>query len=249
MIEAVFDLFNNNLINKSKESKFNLLEYICKSQDIEECLKSILNIFNIESISAKNLIIRVKKLEVDLRKVIDHSKKLETSVMIDAEQTYLQVSIDYLVYYLMKEYNTNSNCILLNTIQMYLKDSGPRLKSLFKYCKENNITTGVKIVRGAYMNEERKLANKNNYPDPICEDQSKTDSNYSGAVVDSLSEIEKNDKVIFATHNYATIQLINQLDEIINKDKEKNNKKPFIVAQLMGIGQHAAWLSHEKFVS
>lgn len=244
LIESLSNMFNK-LNNKSNESKFNLMEYICKTQDIEECLKSIQDIFNVEYVNTKNLVLRIKKLEVDLRKVIDHSKNLGTTVMIDAEQTYLQISIDYLIYYFMKEYNTSVNCVLMNTIQMYLKDSVTRLNSLFTYCKDNNINMGVKLVRGAYMNEEKKLALKYKYPDPICNGQSETDKNYNTAVEISLEKIKSNDKVIFATHNYETINYINHLYE----SGDKNIPKSFIVAQLMGIGQHAAWLSHEKFVS
>jgi proline dehydrogenase len=241
--EDICTLFSN-LNNKSKDSKFNLIEYICKSSDTDECLKQIISFFNIDDVNTKNLVLRIKKLEVDLRKVIDHSKNLGTSVMIDAEQTYLQISIDYLIYYLMKEYNNNNQCILMNTIQMYLKDSVTRLSSLFNYCRDNNINMGVKLVRGAYMNEEKKLSTKFKYPDPICNGQAETDKNYNTAVEISLEKIQKNDKVIFATHNYETINYINHLYESCDKSVPKS----FIVAQLMGIGQHAAWLSHDKFV-
>ncbi len=44
------------------------------------------------------------------------------SLMVDAEQTYLQPAIDHCVQYLQQRYNTE-RAVVYNTIQCYLTDS------------------------------------------------------------------------------------------------------------------------------
>jgi hypothetical protein len=179
----ILKLHQNATQNGSDAYKFNLFELICNC-DVNETnqLKSILgNIFNINEHEISNLVERSIKLEKDCRNIFDYAKDLKTkdessniSVMIDAEQTYIQVIIDYMLPYYMNIYNKNDICLLLQTFQMYLKNSNEKIEEFTKFCKENTICNGAKVVRGAYMNEERKIAELKKYPSPICEDQQMT---------------------------------------------------------------------------
>lgn len=62
---------------------------------------------------------------------------------------------------------------------------------------------GFKIVRGAYIEEERKLADEKNYPDPVNENFEKTTLMYYNVTNQILDYCEKTSKSIveFGTHN------------------------------------------------
>ena len=57
-----------------------------------------------------------------------------------------------------------------NTILAYLKNAYTRLQFELERATFLDQKLGIKLVRGAYMVVERKLAKENNYESPICED-------------------------------------------------------------------------------
>ncbi|KAL5477271.1 hypothetical protein EMCRGX_G024043 [Ephydatia muelleri] len=88
-------------------------------------------------------------------------------MMIDAEQTYFQPAIHHLtVHTLMPKYNSKKP-IVYNTIQAYLKDSGPALQQDFATSDVMGFSYGMKLVRGAYMESRRGTTPPRRYPDPI----------------------------------------------------------------------------------
>lgn len=62
---------------------------------------------------------------------------------------------------------------------------------------------GVKLVRGAYMHQERQYASDHSLLDPIHPTASATHTAYDSA---ALSLHQKRTPVIFATHNWSSIQ-------------------------------------------
>jgi proline dehydrogenase len=115
--------------------------------------------------------------------------------MVDAEQTYLQKFIDYLVSHYFKTFNKD-NCLIANTFQAYLKDEPHRLSKLTNFCKQHNLNLGVKLVRGAYMNEESNFAERYNYPNPICSEIEDTHANYNNSIQYLFDNYKPGDKVI-----------------------------------------------------
>ena len=92
-------------------------------------------------------------------------------------------------------------------------------------CKSLNLPFGAKIVRGAYMVEERRLAQELNYEDPIQPTIEDTHKNYNSNLEFLLSNWIQGSRIIIASHNEESVQwgkhLIQKYD--INPSKGRNN--------------------------
>ena len=102
-------------------------------------------------------------------------------VFFDAEESWIQDTIDHLVYLMMKRYNRD-RVIVYNTFQMYRKDRLNYLFDSFDLAKQKGYMLGAKLVRGAYMEKERDRATEKGYEDPINPTKEATDDNYNMAV-------------------------------------------------------------------
>ena len=83
-------------------------------------------------------------------------------VFIDAEESWIQDTIDRIVVDLSKKYN-KEKAIVFNTLQMYRHDRLAYLKEVVAQAEQENWHPGFKIVRGAYMEKERERAQKMGY--------------------------------------------------------------------------------------
>lgn len=70
------------------------------------------------------------------------------------------ILIAFLCYWFKSIYNKETP-IVYNTIQNYLKSSKARVEYEIAKNKATGLPMGVKMVRGAYINEETKIANDN----------------------------------------------------------------------------------------
>jgi len=120
-------------------------------------------------------------------------------VWVDAEETWLQDPVDALTLLMMGKYN-REKAIVYNTIQLYRHDRLEFLKESHQWSVANNFLLAVKLVRGAYMEKERQLANANGIPSPIQPDKLSCDNHYNSAVAYCINNIE-NISVVVATHN------------------------------------------------
>jgi len=127
------------------------------------------------------------------------------NLMIDAEQTYLQPAIDSLVMQAQREFN-GQRAVVMNTYQCYLRDSVDRLVLDLGAAKDSGYVFGVKLVRGAYMNQERRLAAERGYDDPIFAEIGQTHQAFDGAVTLMLDRIDGCD-VLIGSHNERSIRL------------------------------------------
>jgi len=72
---------------------------------------------------------------------------------------------------------------------------------------------GAKLVRGAYMDNERKRATEMNYTSPIQPDKESTDRDYNAAVKFCIEHLDKI-AVIVASHNeYSSMYTTELLDQ------------------------------------
>ena len=87
------------------------------------------------------------------------------------------------------------------------------LKDSYEAAAERNFILGAKLVRGAYMEKERKRAAEKNYPSPIQADKESSDKDFNDGIKFCIDHIDQV-ALIVASHNeysnlYAT-QLLQQ---------------------------------------
>ena len=70
----------------------------------------------------------------------------------------------------------------------------------YEAASERNFLLGVKLVRGAYMEKERKRAAEKNYPSPIQPNKEASDLDYNEGVRFCIDHLE-NIGLIIASHN------------------------------------------------
>ncbi|MCC1484602.1 proline dehydrogenase family protein [Winogradskyella immobilis] len=169
-------------------------------------------------------------------KVCKRSKAKDIEVLIDGEESWMQTAADDLVEEMMRTYNTDK-AIVYNTLQLYRWDRLNYLKGLHKRAKTDGFIIGMKIVRGAYMEKERKRASENAYKSPICETKEATDTNFNGG----LRYILNNNKEIalfIGTHNEDSCHLAMQLMNEVGISKSDNN---VWFGQLYGMSDHISF--------
>ncbi len=127
------------------------------------------------------------------------------SVFIDAEETWIQDSIDHLATLMMTRYNTE-RAVVYNTFQMYRTDRLQFLIRSFDRATKEGYFLGAKLVRGAYMDKERERAERLGYPSPIHPTKEATDHAFDTAVRFCLDNYER---IAFcnASHNAKSTML------------------------------------------
>ncbi|PON40576.1 Proline oxidase family [Parasponia andersonii] len=121
---------------------------------------------------------------------------------VDAEHTSVQPVIDYLTYSSAIMYNKNDNPIVYGTIQAYLKDAKERLLSATKAAEGMGIPMGFKLVRGAYMSSEMKIATSLGYDSPIHNSIQETHDCYNDCASFMLEKIANGSgALVLASHN------------------------------------------------
>lgn len=103
------------------------------------------------------------------------------AVFFDAEETWIQDTIDYLVKQMMTKYNRD-RVVVYHTYQMYRKDKLDSLVNDYADARSHGYLLGAKIVRGAYMEKERTRALEKGYPSPIQDSKADTDKDFDEAI-------------------------------------------------------------------
>ncbi len=118
-----------------------------------------------------------------------HASKKGVAVFIDAEESWIQDTIDHLVWLMMKRYN-KERVVVYNTFQLYRHDRLQFLTESYDRSRKTGFILGAKLVRGAYMNKEAARAAEMDYPNPINPTKAATDDHYNTALRFCLDHIE-----------------------------------------------------------
>jgi proline dehydrogenase len=117
-----------------------------------------------------------------MMKICNIAAEKNVGVLIDAEETWIQDPVDALTTLMMDHFN-KTKAVVYNTAQMYRHDRLQFVKDCFEAAEQRNFLLGMKLVRGAYMEKERKRADEMNYESPIQTTKENSDKDYNEAVL------------------------------------------------------------------
>ncbi|ESO10545.1 hypothetical protein HELRODRAFT_108980 [Helobdella robusta] len=159
-----------------------------------------------------------EKLRGRMDKLCLTAQQTNLSLNFDAEQTYLQTAIEMLCIHFQRLYNECAP-VVLNTYQCYLKRTGDVIENHVTLAKQDGFCFGGKIVRGAYIDEERRLAKEKQTVDPVNPTYAATTSMYQRVSEFLINQVkcqgEGRMRVIFATHNEDSVT------DVLNRLREK----------------------------
>jgi proline dehydrogenase len=213
-------------------ARFGLLEKIdAAMQNLDGTLmKRYLNVVNKLSVTEK---IEWHNVRTRLLRICETAAQKNIGVLVDAEETWIQDPVDALTILMMDTFNKNK-VVVYNTIQLYRHDRLAFLKDCHAAALERNFILGAKLVRGAYMEKERKRAEELNYPSPIQPNKESCDKDYNEAVEFCINNII-NIATIIASHNEHSNLLTTQL---LQKNNLPLQHKHIHFSQLYGMSDN-----------
>lgn len=157
----------------------------------------------------------------------------EVGVYFDAEESWIQNTIDNLVNQMMGRYNRD-RVVVANTFQLYRTDRLQYLKDSYVEARESGYLLGAKLVRGAYMNKERERAQRKGYPSPIQPSLEATNDAFNQAVRFCVEHYEYIASVN-ASHNVNSNRL---QAELVAKKNIPNDHPHLCFSQLYGMSDN-----------
>lgn len=217
----------NEILNTIEESKENINIPFCVFK-----MSGVITLINESYVTD----LWCKKNTEKIKTLFFKAAKYNTPILIDAEESWIQNGIDKITEILMKEFNKNE-VIIYNTIQLYRKDRLHYIKKLHLQAKKENYKLGFKLVRGAYMEKERKFAKINKAISPIHETKEDCDRDFNNALKYCVQNI--NDISIFVgTHNEESCIYLTKLME---ENNIRKNDDRIYFSQLLGMSDHISY--------
>lgn len=137
-----------------------------------------------------------------LQELCERCVQANMPLLVDAEQTWVQPAIDYFTYSSAILHNKGDNPIVFGTMQTYLKDAKERLLLTTEAADKMGIPMGFKLVRGAYMSSESKLAESLGYASPVHNTIQDTHNCFNDCSSFLLEKVANGPgSVVLATHN------------------------------------------------
>jgi len=181
-------------------ARFGLLEKLDKSSKYEEVIKGILPLDVLTQAENEEWQRVVSRLNL----VCEMASSKNIGVLIDAEESWIQDPVDALTIQMMQKYNGGVP-VVYNTAQLYRHDRLQFIKDCNQYALEKQFNTGLKLVRGAYMEKERERAVQYNYPSPINVNKASTDNDYNAALEYCLNPANKTFTVVGSHNEYSNL--------------------------------------------
>ncbi|XP_052545579.1 proline dehydrogenase 1, mitochondrial isoform X2 [Tympanuchus pallidicinctus] len=188
--------WNSLIDSRTKLSKLLLIPNI-KTRQLEPLLS---HFTEEEELQMKRML---QRMDVLAKRATETGVRL----MVDAEQSYFQPAISRLTLEMQRRFN-RERAVIFNTHQCYLKEAYDNVSVDVELSRREGWHFGTKLVRGAYMDQERERAAKIGYEDPINPTYEKTNEMYHRCLDCVLEEIKHSRKanVMVATHNEDTVK-------------------------------------------
>jgi proline dehydrogenase len=209
------------------------------------------SVFKITGIGSRDLLSKVqaanKLSEIEekhwenfkkrFEKICKKASECEIRLFVDAEETWIQTVIDDLVLEKMEKYNVSNATYIYNTYQLYRNEGLGILMQHISKAKLGGFKIGAKLVRGAYMEKERKRAEELSYPDPINESKAKTDEQFNLALKACMDNMETV-SICCGTHNETSCKL--GVDLLNKKGLDSGDQRVYF-AQLLGMSDNISY--------
>jgi proline dehydrogenase len=145
-------------------------------------------------------------------RICETAQKGNVGVFVDAEETWIQDPVDALTILMMDSYN-KEKCVVYNTTQHYRHDRLQFLKDSYEAAVERKFILGAKLVRGAYMEKERKRAANMGYPSPINPDKETSDNDFNDGVRFCIEHLDRISLVVASHNEYSNMLAVELLQQ------------------------------------
>ena len=169
-----------------------------------------------------------------IRILLRRAKELGAAVHFDMEQyAYKDITISILKQLLMEE-EFRSRTDVGVTMQAYLRDSEQDLRDWISWAKERGNPLTVRLVKGAYWDQETIKAAQKDWPQPVYNDKAATDANFEKM---TQLMLENHDYIYSAigSHNVRSQALAIAIAESLNIPRRR-----FEMQVLYGMGDQLA---------
>jgi RHH-type transcriptional regulator, proline utilization regulon repressor / proline dehydrogenase / delta 1-pyrroline-5-carboxylate dehydrogenase len=154
-----------------------------------------------------------------LRILLRRAQELGVAVHFDMEQyRYKNATLEALKHLLMEEEFRDRTDIGM-TLQAYLRDSYRDLKDLISWAKQRGKPITVRLVKGAYWDQETIIARQNHWSTPVYNHKSSTDTNF-----------ERMTQLLLENHEY--------LHAAIGSHNVRSQAHAIAIAQTLNIPKH-----------
>jgi len=160
----------------------------------------------------KNELAEWERVVARMDRICSTAAEKNVGVLVDAEESWIQDPVDAITMQMMEKYN-RSKAVVYNTIQLYRHDRLQFLKDSYQQAEEKQFILGAKLVRGAYMEKERKRAEERKYPSPIQPNKEATDRDYNLGVEFCIKHLERIALIVASHNEYSNLHATRLLQE------------------------------------
>jgi proline dehydrogenase len=165
-------------------------------------------------------------------------------VLVDAEESWFQDTIDQLTLDMMALYN-KEQVIVYNTYQLYRHDRLAVLQRDYEKGRAGGYYVGAKLVRGAYMEKEARVARQQGYPNPINPTKAATDNLFNAALRFCVEHLDQM-ALCAGTHNEESCYWL--LDLMARHQIAKDDPRVYF-SQLYGMSDNLSYnLAHAGYL-
>lgn len=174
------------------------------------------------------------KVSDRIRRLLRCAKELGAGVHFDMEQyAYKDLTLSILKKLLLEE-EFRSRTDVGITIQAYLRDSQADTKDLIAWAKERGYPLTIRLVKGAYWDQETIKAAQKDWQQPVYNDKAATDANFE-TITQLLLENHEYVYAAIGSHNVRSQAVAMAIAETLNIPRRR-----FEMQVLYGMGDKLA---------
>lgn len=169
-----------------------------------------------------------------IRTLLRRAKELGAAVHFDMEQyAYKDITLSILKKLLLEEEFRQRTDIGI-TVQAYLRDSEQDTKDVISWLKERGYPLTIRLVKGAYWDQETIKAAQKHWPQPVYNDKAATDANFE-TITQLLLENHQYVYSAIGSHNVRSHSRAIAIAESLNVPRRR-----FELQVLYGMGDKVA---------